>query len=199
MATVIDTSNLLAEIRKYSRKREEEEIRKTNVDFDSKRIKIKSISDICSDAVNLLEVASALVRNKIPFDRFITEGLDHNLGFFTVKSWKDGSLHTIDVLGFGVCGGGACKGSVMITKDKWLIYVPEKTDPIDYLNFDKTVKMPAPSEHCVDLKFRRALDIDSMSALCKLEYDFWSKIDKINLEFEQFKSDFVSFINSLNK
>ena len=199
MATVIDTSNLLAEIRKYSRKKEEEEIRKTNADFDSKRNKIKSISDICSDVVDLLEVASALVRNKIPFDRFITEGLEHNLGFFTVKSWKDGSLYTIDVLGFGVCGGGACKGSVMITKDKWLIYVPEKTDPIDYLNFDKTIKIPVLSEYCVDLKFRRALDIDSMSVLCKLEYDFWSKIDKINLEFEQFKSDFVSFINSLNK
>ena len=199
MGTIIDTSNLLAEIRKYSRKKEEEEIRKTNADFDSKRTKIKSISDISSDVVDLLEVASALVRNKIPFDRFITEGIEHNLGFFTVNSWKDDSVYTTDVLGFGVCGGGVCRGSVMITKDKWLIYVPEETNPMDYLNFNKTVKMPAPSKYCVDLKFRRALDIDSMSTLCKLEYDFWNKINKINSNFEQFKSDFVDFINTLNK
>lgn len=199
MGTIIDTSNLLAEIRKYSRKKEEEEIRKIKADFDSKRAKIKSISDICPDVVSLLEVASALIGNKIPFDRFITEGIEHNLGFFTVNSWKDGSVYTTDVLGFGVCGGGACRGSVMITKDKWLIYVPEETNPIDYLNFDKTVKMPAPREYCVDLKFRRALDINSMSTLCKLEYDFWNKINKINSKFEQFKSDFMDFINTLNK
>lgn len=199
MATVIDTSNLLAEIKKYSRKKEEEEILKIKVDFDSKRTKIKSISDICPDVVSLLEVASALVVNKISFDRFITEGIEHNLGFFTVNSWKNGSVYTTDVLGFGVCGGGVCRGSVMITKDKWLIYVPEETNPMNYLNSDKTVKISAVNEYCVDLKFKKALDIDPTPTLCKLDYDFWNKIDKINSKFEQFKSDFVDFINTLNK
>ena len=199
MATVIDTSNLLAEIKKYSRKKEEEEIRKIKADFDSKRTMLKNISDICPDVVSLLEVASALVANKISFDRFITEGIEHNLGFFTVNSWKDGSVYTTDVLGFGVCGGGVCRGSVMITKDKWLIYVPEETNPMNYLNSDKTVKISAVSEYCVDLKFKKALDIGLTPTLCKLDYDFWNKIDKINSKFEQFKSDFVDFINTLNK
>ena len=199
MATTINKSELFAAINDYSKRQKEEELRKTNADFDSKRTKIKSISDICSDVADLLEVASELVSNKIPFNRFITEGIEHNLGFFTVNSWKDGSVYTTDVLGFGVCGGGVCRGSVMITKDKWLIYVPEKTNPMNYLNFDKTVKISALSEYCVDLKFKKALDIDPTPTLCKLEYDFWNKIDKINSKFEQFKSDFVDFINTLNK
>ena len=117
MATTINKSELLAAINDYSKRQKEEELRRANKDFELKQKKLVKISSLYEDVSSLLDVASAMLNNNIPLDGFETDKIQHRLGFFIVKAWKDGRNPIQAVYGFGVAGGGCRGGSVMMTKD----------------------------------------------------------------------------------
>lgn len=187
MATTINKTELFAAINDYSKRQKEEELRRANKDFELKQKKLVKISSLFEDVSGLLDIASAMINNNVPLDGFETDKIQHKLGFFIVKAWKDGRNLIQGVYGFGVAGGGCYGGSVMMTKDSCLIYIPDDHAYCQYVNSDMTARVPNPN--IIDLKYNKALKLETMECALKFNNHFWYKIDEICANFEQFKKN----------